>query len=150
MFQQVIDRATGALFLKDGYSVSPDQSEADLAAHFKLPLQPESEWGGAHYYFIESAADECWKLNMNLAFFHHQLRFISLYPIIPAELLQLLDSERKGFGPSEKEYAMLEIYENWLTAQLEKERKFSWGSIEALFAPRPDGPGEPLIHLMYE
>jgi|GEM_PF-3546260 len=150
MFHQVIDPATGAILLDDGYSLCTDKSEEEVAAHFGMPLKPEQEWGGAHYYFLESIAIGGWKLNMNLAFFHNQLKVISLYPIIPAELLRPLDAERKGFGPSEQEFAVLDIYENWLNEQIEKQRKFSWGSIEALFAPRPDGPGEPLIHLMYD
>jgi hypothetical protein len=149
MFRQVIDPETGAILLDDGYSLCTDKSEADVAAHFGMALKPEQEWGGVHYS-LESIAIGGWKLYMNLTFFHNKLQTISLYPIIPAELLRPLDAERKGFGPSEQEYAELDFYENWLNEQFQEQRKFDWGKIEALFAPRQDGPGEPLIHLVYK
>ncbi len=149
MSHSIIDPATGTLFLDDGFVISPDKSEETLAAHFAGYFQSK-QMDDRTNYFINQAAAAGWKLTLNLTFFDHRLKVVYIYPVIPEELLQPLDAERKGFGPSEKEVAVLDIYENWLTKQVGGQRTFSWGTIEALFTPRPDGPGEPLILLTYE
>jgi hypothetical protein len=151
MKYQVIDKATGAIKLNSEFSLNSETREEEVAKHFGVPLQPKREREkGATHYFLSDVEIGDWKVNLSLSFYGGRLGSLFMHPKISAESFPNLNPKRTGYGPSELEYAELEIYENWLTEQLNEQRKFSWGSIEALFAKRPDGLGEPLIYLMYE
>jgi hypothetical protein len=153
MFQPIIDTATGAIRLNDGFSWNPETREEELVKHFGVSMdeEPKRKQGSAHYfyYFIKDVAIGDWKVNLNLSFYEYRLTIVSMYPQISADSFPHLNTNRTGYGPSEFEYAVLELCENWLTEQLKEQRKFDWGSIEAIFAKRPDGPGAPLIYLNY-
>ncbi|AEA44555.1 hypothetical protein [Fluviicola taffensis] len=150
LWYPIIDKVSGAIKLNDGFSFGPDTLEEELAKHFNVPLQPKPEREkDATLYFLSDAEIGDWKVNLSLSFYRGRLGSLFMYPQISAELFPNLNPERTGYGPSELEYAVLDIYENWLTEQLNEQREFTWGVIEALFAKRPDGPGAPLISLVY-
>lgn len=145
----VIDIATGAIHLNNGYSLCPDKSEEEVAAHLAIPVKQPQAWGGTHYHIggIEAGTE---RFNINLTFIHRRLQFLNMYLILPEEWLQQFNTQRTGFGSSEKECAVVDRYEKWLTGQIGAQRKFSWGIVEVLFAKLPDGLGEPMIQLQYE
>jgi len=149
MSRPVIDITTGAIYLNDGYSICPAKSEEDITTHFGMPLEQPLAWGGAYYHIsgIDAGVEQ---LNVNLTFIHRRLKSVSIYLILPEAWLQQFNSQRTGFGPSEKECAISDRYEEWLTGQTGTQRKFSWGTIEVLFAKLPDGMGTPMIQLQYE
>jgi hypothetical protein len=151
MFQPIIDTATGAIRLNDGFSWNPETREEELVKHFGVPLQPKPEREkDSTYYSLSDIEIGDWKVNGSFFFYGGRLKTVFMYPQISAESFPELNPERTDYyDPSELEYAVLDIYENWLTEQVKEQRAFYWGAIDTLFAKRPDGPGEPLIRLAY-